>query len=456
GLDTPAAMVGRGVEDLFSDRDWLAHAREPMCEISRSWSPYRTQLVRHDGAARAVEVTHLALDHEGLSWVCTVLQDISTEQRLDDELQRLTASVSAGLWSLRLDTDGRWREHYRSPVMESITGRPDSFFENDPDRWVTTLHPEDRSRVLDALQRLHQCVPSKDEVEYRILLPDGSLRWVRNTANSRRLSDGSVRVDGVLADITGRKLAEDTLQQAEERRQGHLQELAHAGRLSTMGQLVAAIAHEINQPLYAITNYAGACQNALQQRSENPRDRTAQWIREIGHQARRAALIIARLTDFVRKSPTQRSTHNLNKLIIDSLELLRLEARNQQVRLGLELASPTPLVLADRVQIEQIVVNLVRNAFDALDDVPPAERRVTVRTERLGRHIHVHIEDCGKGLTPEEHQLLFEPFFTTKAKGTGMGLAISRSIIEAHGGRLWATDNPLAGVTFHFELPAHE
>jgi C4-dicarboxylate-specific signal transduction histidine kinase len=327
--------------------------------------------VRHDGRTLAVEVTHLALDQEEPLRVCTVLRDISVEQRLEDELQHLTASVSAGLWSLQID------------------------------------------------------------------------------------ADGSVRLDGVLADTTDRKRAEEALQQSEEQRQSHLEELAHAGRLSTMGQLVAAIAHEINQPLYAISNYADACHNAMQQGTDSSRDKVSNWIKEIGHQARRAGLIIAKLGDFVRKSTPQRATHNLNKLIVDSLDLLRLEARSHQVRLGLELASPMPLVLADRVQIEQTVVNLVRNAFDALESVPPTERRVAVRTEHLGNRVGVHVEDCGKGLTAEEHQLLFEPFFTTKSKGTGMGLAISRSIIEAHGGRLWATDNPLAGVTFHFELPAH-
>jgi PAS domain S-box-containing protein len=371
-----------------------------------------------------------------------------------DELQHLTASLSAGLWSLRLDPDGGWHEHYRSPVMESITGRADSFFRDDVQLWLSTVHDGDRSSVFDALQRLQRCAPTRDEVEYRILLPDGSLRWVRNSTISRRLPDGSVRLDGVLADITDRKRAEEAVQLAEEQRRNHLDELAHAGRLSTMGQLVAAIAHEMNQPLYAISNYAGACHNALQQRPDAARERVLSWVKEIDNQARRASLVISKVGDFVRKSPAQRSTLNLNALILDSLDLLRLEARSHQVRLILELASPAPNVLADRVQIQQTIVNLVRNAFDALDCLPPAERRVIVKTEQSGDRARVLVEDCGKGISAEEHKQLFEPFFTTKSTGMGMGLAICQSIVEAHGGTLRAIDNAQAGVTFHFDLPA--
>lgn len=371
-----------------------------------------------------------------------------------DELQHLTASLSAGLWSLQLDPDGGWHEHYRSPVMESITGRADSYFQDDIQQWLETVHADDQASVVDALQRLQRSAPTRDEVEYRIILPDGSLRWVRNSTISRRLPDGSVRLDGVLADITDRKRAEEAVQLAEEQRRTHLDELAHAGRLSTMGQLVAAIAHEMNQPLYAISNYAGACHNALQQRPDAARERVLSWVKEIDNQARRASLVISKVGDFVRKSPAQRSTLNLNALILDSLDLLRLEARSHQVRLILELTSPAPNVLADRVQIQQTIVNLVRNAFDALDDVPPAERRVIVKTEQRGARARVLVEDCGKGISPEDHKQLFEPFFTTKSKGMGMGLAICQSIVEAHGGILRAVDNPQAGVTFHFDLPA--
>ena len=144
----------------------------------------------------------------------------------------------------------------------------------------------------------------------------------------------------------------------------------------------------------------------------------------------------------------------MNNLVIDSLDLLGFETSSNQVRVGLDLAPDSPMVMADRVQIQQVIVNLLRNAYDAMESVSPAERRVDVTIENNGRCAVVHVEDCGKGLTDDEHALLFEPFFTTKQRGMGIGLSISRSIIESHGGRLWATRHEDAGATFHFELPA--
>ncbi len=263
----------------------------------------------------------------------------------------------------------------------------------------------------------------------------------------------SVQILKTVIELDGRVYVHVMLQENDEQLRRHQEELAHAGRLSTMGELVASIAHEINQPLYAISNYAGACQNALTDLSESTIDRVARWNEEIATQARRAGEIITRLGDFVRKAPPHRSTLNINNLVIDSLDLLRFEVRRRQVRVGIELASPPPRVLADRVQIQQVIVNLMRNAFDSLEGVELAKRRVAILIESLEECVAVHVEDGGKGLTAEEHAMLFEPFYTTKERGMGMGLAISRSIITTHGGRLWATSNPVAGATFHFELP---
>ncbi len=268
--------------------------------------------------------------------------------------------------------------------------------------------------------------------------------------------DGSpvtVQMTETIIEVDGRVLVHVMLQENDEQLRRHQEELAHAGRLSTMGELVASIAHEINQPLYAIANYAGACQNALARSPEASPERVARWTKEIANQARRAGAIIARLGDFVRKAPPHRSTLNVNNLVIDSLDLLRFEARRHQTRVGIELASPAPLVLADRVQIQQVIVNLIRNAFDALEYVDPLKRRVAIAIEAHDGRVVTHVEDGGKGLTADEHAMLFEPFFTTKERGMGMGLAISRSIIDSHGGRLWATRNQVAGATFHFELP---
>ncbi len=315
------------------------------------------------------------------------------------------------------------------------------------------LQEPDASRLRGGFERVAktgkvvQC-----ELEYRH--HDGALSLVEARV-CPVLQQGRVTAMAVGAHDVRIRANEFALLESEEQLRRHQDELAHAGRLSTMGELVASIAHEINQPLYAIANYAGACQNALSNPSEESRARVAGWAREITHQARRAGAIITRLGDFVRKAPPHRSTLNMNNLVIDSLDLLRFEARRHQVRVGIELAPPAPLILADRIQIQQVIVNLIRNALDALEFVPPPNRRVAISINTEDARVVVHVEDGGKGLTADEHALLFEPFFTTKDQGMGMGLTISRSIIESHGGRLWATRNETAGATFHFELPMH-
>ena len=167
------------------------------------------------------------------------MQTVNALRRAHHELQHVTASVSAGLWSMRVGPDGQWYDHYRSPVMEQITGRTVEFYGSSPQRWLATVHEEDRAAVLEVLQRLLRSAPTHDEIEYRIILPDGTIRWVRNSTNARRLPDDTVRLDGVLANITDRKRAEAAMRENEEQRRRYQEELAHAGRLSTLGELVA-------------------------------------------------------------------------------------------------------------------------------------------------------------------------------------------------------------------------
>ncbi len=220
-----------------------------------------------------------------------------------------------------------------------------------------------------------------------------------------------------------------------------------------MGELVASIAHEINQPLYAIANYAGACQNSMEANPANRVQQVFEWTEEISKQARRAGEIITRLGNFVRKSPPFRSALDMNELVVDSVKLLEFEARRQEIQVQLQLPETSTVTLADRVQIQQVLVNLLRNAFDAMQTVPPARRQVSILGETHDKRIRVRVLDKGIGFRDEDASQLFETFFTTKEEGMGMGLAISRSIIEAHDGRLWAEKNPNGGAIFSFEIP---
>jgi PAS domain S-box-containing protein len=393
---------------------------------------------------------------ERLRLVGDIVANALLRKRIDDALRRthrqlehLTASVSDGLWSVRMSLSGSWLDHYHSPVMEKITGRPFEFFQNCPEQWMSIVHSEDRTRVRQALDRVSAGALTTDEQEYRIILPNGEVRWVRDSAVARRQEDGSIRLDGVLSDVTDRR-------EAEELSRRHHDELAHVGRLSTMGELVASIAHEVNQPLYAITNYAGACQNYLEDNFDGQLRQIMGWSQEISDQARRAGEIIKRLGNFVRKSPPFRSALDINELVVDSVRLLEFEARRQEVRVDLDLPVSPAMTLADRVQIQQVLVNLIRNAFDAMQETEPEARRVSILGKNVGKKITIHVRDRGLGFRNEDASQLFETFFTTKEDGMGMGLAISRSIIEAHNGRLWAQNHPDGGAVFSFEIPVRK
>jgi two-component system sensor kinase FixL len=393
---------------------------------------------------------------ERLRLVGDIVANALSRKRIDDALRRthrqlehLTASVSDGLWSVRLSLSGSWLDHYHSPVMERITGRPFGFFQNCPEQWMSIVHAEDRLRVRQALDRVSAGEPIVDEQEYRIILPNGEVRWVRDSAVARRQEDGSIRLDGVLSDVTDRR-------EAEEQSRRHHDELAHVGRLSTMGELVASIAHEVNQPLYAITNYAGACQNFLLANADGQMQQIMGWTQEISDQARRAGEIIKRLGNFVRKSPPFRSALDINELVVDSVRLLEFEARRQEVRVDWHLPEIPTMTLADRVQIQQVLVNLLRNAFDAMQDIDTDKRQVSILGKKVGEKISVYVRDRGNGFRDEDASQLFETFFTTKEEGMGMGLAISRSIIEAHDGRLWGENHPDGGAVFAFEIPVRK
>jgi PAS domain S-box-containing protein len=260
--------------------------------------------------------------------------------------------------------------------------------------------------------------------------------------------DGLPAVQRVVRDVSDRKRAQEKARQ-------HLAELAHMMRLRMMGELMSEVSHEINQPLYAISNFAAASLNRLQspQGASAPRE-VANWLEQIAAQATRAGEIIRRIGRFVRKSPAKLLTTDVNEIVKSVIELLGVDGRLDAVDLRLELAEDAPPVYVDRIQIEQVLVNLLRNALEAMADNPAAHRQLAVRTERHATgDVEVVVSDNGPGLPHDQLKRLFEPFFTTKSEGMGMGLSISHSIIEAHGGRLEAHVNPDRGLTFRFTLP---
>jgi C4-dicarboxylate-specific signal transduction histidine kinase len=258
-----------------------------------------------------------------------------------------------------------------------------------------------------------------------------------------------------LAEVNRRlRLEMDERRRAEEQVHRHRAELAHVARLSIAGEMMAELTHELNQPLSAISSYSQACLRLLYSDRREDREELLSSLHQVGVQADRAAEIVRRLRRFVTKAKPVQTAVDINALVREVAELICIDARMAQAEVRFELAESLPLVLADRIQIEQVLVNLIRNALEAMRESPAGSRRLTIRTAfDRANCIVVDLGDSGSGIPAEVIDHIFERFFTTKPNGMGMGLAISQSIIESHGGKLWATPNATRGSTFHFTLP---
>ncbi len=225
-------------------------------------------------------------------------------------------------------------------------------------------------------------------------------------------------------------------------------------RVSTMGELAASIAHEVNQPLTAIVAHGDAGMRWLSQVPPNT-DEARNAMKEMVVQGHRASDVIGRIRGLLRKAPPNLSTLGANQLIEDVLVLTRQQVAEHGITVRVELASDIPSISGDPIQLQQVLVNLILNAIEATSAKTDGAREVVLTSQRQGiNEIVIAVHDSGKGVAPQDMDQLFRPFFTTKAAGIGMGLAISRSIIEAQGGRLWATSNEGIGATFQFSLPA--
>ncbi len=253
---------------------------------------------------------------------------------------------------------------------------------------------------------------------------------------------------GSLLDITERKRARELARQQEEK-------LAATARLVTVGEMASTIAHELNQPLSAIASYTTGCLNLLESGSL-ARDDIVEALRKTAQQTQRAGRIIRRVHDFVRKSEPTRTPVRMNAVVEEAMGFADAEARKRRVRIHASLAQDVPEIRADPLLLQQVVLNLLRNAMDAMAAIPPERRDILVATESAGSTVTVSISDRGCGIPPDIRDQLFQPFFTTKAEGMGMGLNICRSIMELHRGRVWAESNPQGGTVFSFSLPVDD
>jgi len=283
---------------------------------------------------------------------------------------------------------------------------------------------------------------SRDEFTLEYPCPLLKPRWFLVTAVPLRGPEKGVVVS--YTDITDRRKVEEESRRARE-------ELAHAVRVSMMGELMASLAHELNQPLAAIRSNAQAALRFLASPVPNFEE-VSSALAEIVEDDRWASEVIRRLRMLARRGDIERVLVDLNEILRETLQLVRTEAIERNVSIELDLASGLPPVLGDRVQLQQVALNLLLNAIEAMSE-PERRRVLTVRSAGGGGNVMVSVQDTGRGLGAAEMERIFDAFYTTKPEGLGMGLSISLSIIEAHGGRLWGERNEERGMTFHFSLP---
>ncbi len=313
-------------------------------------------------------------------------------------------------------------------------------------RWLEIVHEEDRQRVVDVYTTAYQ---SRKPIvyEFRIHSADGQLHWLYSSGVPRFAANQQfLGYIGSAVDITDRKKAEvEELQ--------HRTELAHLSRVTMLGELSGSLAHELNQPLTAILSNAQAAQRFLAH-DDVDLNEVRDILGDIVKQDKRAGEVIHRLRLLLKKSTVEHQPLDLNDVVSEVLKLVRNDLLNQKVTGQLDLASELPAIVGDRVQLQQVVLNLVMNGCDAIATSPSADRKLIIRTGlNNGEGVCVSVADRGAGLAPDNLEKVFEPFFTTKPHGMGLGLSVCRTIITAHGGKLWAANNAERGATFYFTIP---
>jgi len=370
-------------------------------------------------------------------------------RRAEDELRRSEAFLAegqrisrTGSWCWNVTTGGAaWSDElFRIFGLDANTTTPSYA------AFVKRVHLEDRATFEDLLK---EAVRDGGDFQYdfRVVTPDGATKYVHSLGRAAASDSKHTEFIGTVMDVTERRLAEEALRSA-------VRDLERASRLSTMGQLTASIAHEINQPLAAIITNADACLlwlEASQPDLEEARQAATRIVRN-GH---RAGDIIKSVRSLTRKSMPEMVSLDINEVIREVIVLMGAEFRRHAIRVATALCLDLDSVVGDRVQLQQVVLNLIMNGIEAMAGSPHEQRRLhiqSVRDESGG--VRVAVEDSGSGLDPSSADRLFEAFFTTKPDGMGMGLSICRSIVDAHGGRLWASTNQPTGAIFQFTLPA--
>ncbi|WEX91326.1 PAS domain S-box protein [Sinorhizobium garamanticum] len=446
-------LIGRPVQDVFyeADRDAVQrHAATCLEHLGQAMS-WELRKIRKDGSMLWVRETARAMMIKKRPVILIVCEDITERKRAEEaarwseeELRQVIETVPAMVWTAlpdgRVDFINRRVQEFTGLSLDGTLGgswEPKARF-----------HPDDVEQYMSKWRSsLATGHPFEAEVRIR-RAADGEYRWWFESAVPLRDEHGNIlKWYGFLVEIEDRKRAEEALQKAQA-------ELAHVTRVTTMGALTSSIAHEVNQPLAAVVTNANAALRWLASKPPNIAE-ARETLERVVRDGHRAGEVIGRVRALLKKTATVTAEVDLNGLIEDSVALLKGEVRSHRILLRTELAQDLPAVEGDRVQLQQVILNLVMNGIESMKKVADRPRELLIRSRRdASGAVLVAVQDAGVGLDPQNAERVFEAFYTTKAEGLGMGLAICRSIIEAHRGQLWAEANEPWGAVFQFCLPS--
>ena len=352
-----------------------------------------------------------------------------------------STAANLGMWSWDIVHNTIWATSRAC----SLFGLPESEMLS-YEQFMNAVHPDDRDMRRRAIARA-LATDNEYEVEYRVQLVNGQDRWIASRGRVERDADGrAVLLRGALIDISARRGVEIEVQNL------HGQ-LAHASRVSMMGQLASALAHELSQPLGAILRNAEAAELFLEHEPPDLDELRAILV-DIRHDDQRAGNVIERLRALLKRRSFVPRTLSVTDLLENVATLTRIDSAARKALLEVGVNPGLPAVMGDPVHLQQVLLNLVMNATDAVEDLPVDRRKVTIRAAHNGNgEVEFAVSDSGPGIESDKLERLFEPFFTTKPSGLGIGLSISRTIIEAHGGHIWAENNASEGATFRFTVP---
>jgi PAS domain S-box-containing protein len=443
-------------EDQAKFREIVEKARHEKAEYETDY-----RIVHPSGEVRDIHVIgHPVIGPSGdvNEFIGTVI-DITDRKRAEGELRRSEAYLAE---AQRLTHTGSWAYKIDPTELVHSSEEHSRLFGFDPDKGVPSfeelvqrIHPEDRAFAMREFESPNRA--GKDfDAHFRIVLPDGATRYVYGTGHPVFNAPGDlVGFFGTVMDITERKRAEEERERLREAQA----DLARVNRVTTMGELTASLAHEVNQPIGASVTNASTCLRWLAGDTPNLEEARAAAMRVVTD-GKRAAEIISRVRQLFKKGTPERELVDVNEIVREMTVLLEGEASRHNISVRTELAADLPRTMGDRVQLQQVMMNLIVNSIDAMKGVDGA-RELAINSRLLENDdILVSVSDTGVGLPTQHADQIFNAFFTTKLHGTGMGLRISGTIVESHGGRLWAENNAPRGASFQFTLPtkieAHE